>query len=111
MIHFTEWISPLTNLLILYICGALGGIGGMYGAGKPITIAALGDAVFRGGVFGSGAGLLAMEKLSRPLAIVFAIFVGGGWLTKEAIIARLLEVLKSSSGPTNGNSVPPKHGD
>jgi len=101
------WIPPLINLAILFVCGAIGGVGGIYGAGKAITATSLGDAIFRGGAYGAGAGLLALEKLSHSLAIVIAIFTGGGWLTKEEILARLLSVFKNPNSNGNERRTPP----
>ncbi len=105
-----EWISPTIEFAILFTCGALGGVGGMFSAGKAITLAALGDAIFRGGAFGGGAGIVALEKITRPFAIAVAIFVGGGWLTKEQIINKLFAVFQPNPKDRN-DPIPPKPND
>lgn len=84
-----EWISPLTDILILFVLGALGGLGAMFSLGKRVTLGLICESVFKNGSWGAGVGILVIAKVGKAVAGGLAILVGAGMVSKAEISAWL----------------------
>lgn len=82
-----EWVSPLIDIAILFALGALGGLGAMFGLGKKISIALIGEAILKNGAWGAGAGILVLAKVGKSVAAGIALLVGAGMVSKSEIRA------------------------
>jgi hypothetical protein len=96
----------LTDVVILFALGALGGLGAMFSLNKPLRVRHVLEAVLKNGSWGAGVGVMFIGKVGKGFVAGLAILVGAGMVSRNEIRAFIARTMGFDVRDSNNKTEP-----